>query len=210
MAKDPAFLFYPGDWLGGTMGMTLEEKGAYIELLMLQFNRGHMTRDMIGQTVGQVWDKIKDKFIKDDKGLYYNIRLDQEKEKRKRYSKSRHNNRIGTNQYTKKEEKESGHMTSHMEDENEILNKVINYLNTKTKNNFSCHSRNTQQLIMERLEEKHTLKDFEKVIDNKCKEWLNTDMAKWLRPETLFSVEHFDSYLQNKLDTTEILDMDTN
>ena len=27
MAKDPAFLFYPGDWLGGTMGMTLEEKG---------------------------------------------------------------------------------------------------------------------------------------------------------------------------------------
>jgi len=38
MAKDPAFLFYPNDYIGGTMGMTFEEKGAYIELLMLQFN----------------------------------------------------------------------------------------------------------------------------------------------------------------------------
>ena len=46
MAKDPAFLFYPNDWLGGTMGMTFEEKGAYMELLMMQFNRGHMTSHM--------------------------------------------------------------------------------------------------------------------------------------------------------------------
>lgn len=36
MTKSPAFLFYPGDWLGGTLGMTLEEKGAYMELLILQ------------------------------------------------------------------------------------------------------------------------------------------------------------------------------
>ena len=35
MAKDPAFLFYPGDWIGGTMGMTFEEKGAYMEILMM-------------------------------------------------------------------------------------------------------------------------------------------------------------------------------
>ena len=46
--KDPAFLFYPNDWIGGTMGMTFEEKGAYMELLILQFNRGHMTTHMIG------------------------------------------------------------------------------------------------------------------------------------------------------------------
>lgn len=59
MAKDPAFLFYPNDWLGGTMGMTFEEKGAYLELLMLQFNRGHMTTDMINHMVGHLWDKVK-------------------------------------------------------------------------------------------------------------------------------------------------------
>ena len=70
MAKDPPFLFYPNDWIGGTMGMTFEEKGAYMELLMAQFNRGHMTTHMIGQIVGQHWDTIQDKFVQDDKGLY--------------------------------------------------------------------------------------------------------------------------------------------
>ena len=43
MSKDPAFLFYPGDWLGGTMLMTRHHKGAYMDLLMAQYNNGHMT-----------------------------------------------------------------------------------------------------------------------------------------------------------------------
>jgi len=126
MAKDPAFLFYPNDWIGGTMGMTFEEKGAYLELLMAQFNRGHMTIHMIGQIVGQNWDMIKDKFIQDDKGLYYNARLELEQTKRKEYSKSRNNNRSGNNQHTKKPKKESGHMTGHMEDEDVNEDKDIN------------------------------------------------------------------------------------
>ena len=118
MAKDPAFLFYPGDWIGGTMGMTFEEKGAYMEILMMQFNRGHMTSHMIGLVIGQLWDNIKDKFEVDDKGLYYNARLDLEKENRKKFTASRRNNLSGNNQYTKPIKK-SGHMTSHMEDVNE-------------------------------------------------------------------------------------------
>lgn len=126
MSKDPAFLFYPNDYIGGTMGMTFEEKGAYIELLMLQFNRGHMTSHMIGQTIGQLWDTIKDKFKKDDNGLYYNERLEQEQLKRKTFTESRRNNIKGTNQYSKKHLKKEGHMTSHMEDENENEIKKVN------------------------------------------------------------------------------------
>ena len=117
MAKDPAFLFYPNDWIGGTMGMTFEEKGAYMELLMMQFNRGHMTEHMIGQTVGQLWLKIEDKFTQDADGLWYNERLEEEQKKRKKYSESRRNNKSGKNQYTKKKEEVShisGHMTEHM------------------------------------------------------------------------------------------------
>jgi len=114
MAQDPAFLFYPNDWLGGTMGMSFEEQGAYLSLLLMQFNRGHMTEHMIRHTVGHLWDKIKDKFSVDDNGLYYNKRLKFEHEKRQNYSKSRANNKKGLNQHTKKE----GHMTSHMENEN--------------------------------------------------------------------------------------------
>ena len=133
MSKDPAFLFYPNDYIGGTMGMTFEEKGAYMELLMTQFNRGHMTSHMIAQVVGQNWDKLKDKFIKDENGLWYNERLEEEKFKRQNYTKSRRNNVSGNNQHTKnkdkndikKEEIINGHMTSHMENENkDIINTI--------------------------------------------------------------------------------------
>jgi len=122
MAKDPAFLFYPGDWLGGTLGMSFEEKGAYFELLMLQFNRGHMTSHMIGQVVGHLWDKVKHKFVQDGDGLWYNERLEQEKKARLEYVKSRKNNKNGKNQYSHT----GGHMTYHMENEDEDENKNVN------------------------------------------------------------------------------------
>lgn len=118
MAKDPAFLFYPGDWLGGTLGMTFEEKGAYMELLMMQFTRGHMTEHMIAQCVGQLWVKLQDKFSQDDNGLWFNGRLDEEKEKRKNYVDSRKNNKKGSNQHTKPKSKNGGHMNDHMENVN--------------------------------------------------------------------------------------------
>lgn len=127
MAKDPAFLFYPNDWIGGTMGMTFEEKGAYMELLMMQFNRGHMTKDMIAQTLGhkygQLWGQIEDKFSIDAEKRYFNLRLEEEKLKRKKYVDSRNNNRSGNNQHTKKKKKEKGHVTYHMENEDEDVNK---------------------------------------------------------------------------------------
>lgn len=121
MSKDPAFLFYPNDWIGGTMGMTFEEKGAYMELLMMQFNRGHMTKHMIAQTVGQIWVKIEDKFEVDKQGKYFNKRLEEEQKKRKEYTDSRRNNILGLNQYSKKGRK-TEHMTPHMENENENEN----------------------------------------------------------------------------------------
>lgn len=127
MSKDPAFLFYPGDWLGGTIGMTLEEKGAYMELLMMQFTRGHMTSHMIGQAIGQLWVKIQDKFLQDDKGLWYNARLDLEKDNRKKFTDSRKNNLFGVNQYSKKEGHLRGHTSSHMEDEDENINELIKW-----------------------------------------------------------------------------------
>lgn len=133
--KDPAFLWYPNDYIGGTMGMTFEEKGAYVDLLMMQFNRGHMTSHMVGQVLGQnmdkLWSSIKTKFIIDENGLFYNERLEQEIQRRKGFISSRHNNLKGNNQYKKSGvvvDEESGHMgghmTSHMENENENNNNI--------------------------------------------------------------------------------------
>ena len=149
--KDPAFLFYPNDYIGGTMGWTFEQKGAYMELLMMQFNRGHMTSDMVGHTLGQstgqsadnLWSILKVKFEQDPEGNWFNRRLEDEITKRKAYSDSRRNNLKGENQYTKTIKKEGhmrGHMTSHMENENENENNT-NSKNKKGVKNFTKKER---------------------------------------------------------------------
>jgi len=134
MAKDPAFLFYPGDYVSGTMGMTFEEKGAYMDLLMLQFNRGHMNTHMIQHTVGHLWDQVKCKFIQDQEGLWYNIRLDVEKDKRKTFTESRRNNMKPKNKSKDEPSYETHmqpHMDSHMENVNKDINKDININKSK-------------------------------------------------------------------------------
>lgn len=180
MSKDPAFLFYPGDWLGGTLGMSFEEKGAYIELLMLQFNKGHMTDRMIGQVVGQIWVNIQDKFKKDSNGLWYNERLDIEKEKRKNYVNSRNNNVLGKNQHSKDKKKKghieaqtTGHMTSHMEDEDINENKDSN-VNTLVKEeieffkqNFSSHNLHRSLIEIEKVPKEKIPELIEIFIDQK-------------------------------------------
>jgi uncharacterized protein YdaU (DUF1376 family) len=163
MAKDPAFLFYPNDWIGGTMGMTFEEKGAYMELLMMQFNRGHMTKHMMAHTVGLILAKILDKFEIDDKGLYFNRRLEEEKDKRKSFVLSRVKNKKGNNQFTKKE----GHMTSHMED----VNIIIDYT---TISNFykTALSKFLIETFKENKAEKYSeIKTFEMIVVEMNKIW---------------------------------------
>jgi hypothetical protein len=115
--KDPAFLFYPGDWLSGTLGMTFEEKGAYLELLLVQFNQGHMTEHIVNRIVGALWQSIRHKFIQDEKGLWYNVRLEQEQMKRSKFTDSRRKNISKRYEATY-----VGTKTLHMENENENEN----------------------------------------------------------------------------------------
>jgi len=101
MAKDPAFLFFPGDWLGGTMTFTRDIKGGYIDLLMAQFNHGHMSLQEIKTILGsedfeKMWEPfLKRKFKVDSNGLYYNQKLEDETIKRKNFTESRRKNRAG-------------------------------------------------------------------------------------------------------------------
>lgn len=188
MSKDPAFLFYPGDWLSGTQGMTFEQKGAYMELLMMQFNRGHMTSHMVGQVVGQIWDEIQNKFIQDENGLWYNVRLDEEKNKRKLFTASRKNNLKGNNQYTKKEEKKVGHMTSHMENENTLL--LIKEKVNELYNSFSRLEMISRNNKISLDETKKYLSDFLKI------ETLKTDFTTKSLNDTL---DHFVNWIAKKI-----------
>ena len=89
---------------------------------------------------------------------------------------------------------------------NNIYSSVIDYLNEKTertgKDRYSSTSTKTKTLIKARLKEKYELEDFKIVIDKKCKEWLGTDMERYLRPETLFG-NKFGSYLKQKTTITK-------
>ena len=69
---------------------------------------------------------------------------------------------------------------------------IVTYLNNKAGKNFRVTSK-TRDLIRARWNEGFVLKDFQTVIDKKTLEWLETDMEKYIRPETLFS-NKFDSY----------------
>lgn len=72
---------------------------------------------------------------------------------------------------------------------------IVAYLNTKSGTNYTPTAKNTIKHISAILNEGYTVADFKTVIDNKCAEWLNTDYAQYLRPDTLFGSK-FESYLK--------------
>lgn len=98
--KDPAFLFYPADFLVGTMDMSDEEVGQYIRLMCRQHQKGHLPATVIERTS----DEVQSKFIQDEDGKWYNKRLEKEIEKRAKYTASRRRN-LESNKDAKREQK---------------------------------------------------------------------------------------------------------
>lgn len=141
MAKDPAFLFYPGDFLSGTMFFTDEQVGKYIRLLCAQHQHGHLTDRQILMICKTYDQDIMSKFIKDEAGLFYNAKLEDEINKRKTYTESRRNNRISKKEpnSTTYDKHMNNHMTEHMENENENRNENINRDKTESKKAAQFH-----------------------------------------------------------------------
>jgi len=120
MSKDPAFLFYSSDFLTGTLLMSMEQKGKFITLLCIQHQKGHLSEKDMLHICGSYDEDVFTKFQKDEQGKFYNIRLEEEVDKRKAYSESRRNNR------KKKEDMNntSSSYVEHMENENENENLI--------------------------------------------------------------------------------------
>lgn len=124
MAKDPAFLFYPGDFNTGTQFFSDEQVGKYVRLLMAQHQHGHLSENQV-LIICKSYDKdVMNKFVKDKDGLWFNERLESEIVKRKEYSVSRSKNRTSKSNISK----------THVEHvENENRNKDINELTNKSE-----------------------------------------------------------------------------
>nr|DAS54499.1 MAG TPA: replisome organizer protein [Caudoviricetes sp.] len=75
-----------------------------------------------------------------------------------------------------------------------VAEDIVTFLNSTVGSNYKSTTGKTRKLIAARLAEGFTLEDFKTVITKKAKEWQGTDMAQYLRPETLFGTK-FEGYL---------------
>ena len=119
--KDPAFLFYPSDFLTGTMFMNNEQIGIYIRLLCSQHQHGGIIDKVSFDSLVQGNQLIKSKFIECETG-YYNERLATEMDKRNR--KSNNMSETAKEVWAKRKE-----------EKNTIVLQKQNKSNTKVKKN---------------------------------------------------------------------------
>ena len=134
--NDPAFLFYPSDFLVGTMLMTNEEVGKYIKLLCIAHSKGgYLTKQDMFRVCNENDVDVLNKFIKDGEDIYYNERLLSEITKRIKYSESRRNNLKGSKMETHMDNHMETHMDNHMENININDNNSINSISIKDKDN---------------------------------------------------------------------------
>ena len=78
---------YSSDFLTGVTDLTMEERGQFITLLCLQHQKGHLSKKLMQlQCHGIPTADVLAKFRIDENGLYYNERVEQEREKRAAHS----------------------------------------------------------------------------------------------------------------------------
>ena len=109
------------------------------------------------------------------------------------------NKQITNNQQHKN--KNNTNNTNKKEKNNIYIVEILDHLNMRTGQNYKSTTQKTKDLINARFNEKFTVDDFKTVIDKMCVEWMNTDMQKYLRPETLFG-NKFESYLNREVKPT--------
>lgn len=73
---------------------------------------------------------------------------------------------------------------------------IVDAMNEVCGTRFQHKAQATRRLIKARWNEGHTLDDFIAVINSKAEEWLTDErMCQYLRPQTLFAAQNFESYL---------------
>ena len=103
--KDPAFLFYPTEFMLECSLMPDDEVGKYIKVFCNFHVHGHLSEKEIERICDGHYDSIFSKLLKDENGLYYHLRMEHELHRRKCYVGNRMQNFAGSKK--KSENKES-------------------------------------------------------------------------------------------------------
>lgn len=183
MAKDPAMLWYWGDWHSGTALYSRFLKGCYIDILHAQFNNGRLSLEEIktclGADFGSSWPTLQKKFKQDETGLFFNERLEYEKLRRVKFSESRRDNRLRKSHDPTYDED----MIPHMENENGIKTETGKVRNGGVGENL----RKTEFLTNQKWKEEFCIG---KKIDMPALEKLQTEFIT----DTELKEQYVDSY----------------
>lgn len=185
MAKDPAFLFYPSDFLTGTMFMNNEQIGIYIRLLCSQHQHGGVIDKISFNSLVGNNEIIRSKFIEIDLG-FYNQRLANEMEKRNKKSnnisnavkevweKRKKSNAIPleNNAIPKESKKKCKRILMGIVNENVNINEIENYF---IENEYSKELANKFYL--------HYQPDWIDSNGKKVKDWKKKAQTVWFKPE---------------------------
>lgn len=98
-----------------------------MDLLHAQFNHGRLSleeiKSVLGSDFGAAWPSLSKKFAVDETGKYFNVRCEQEKNRRAEFVKSRSNGKAGKKK--SHEISHDNHMINHTENENENRNEPV-------------------------------------------------------------------------------------
>lgn len=102
---------------------------------------------------------------------------------------------LGINiEQVKKEEPKRKHKKAEKTDYTDTCIAILTYFNQCTGFEYRTDIQSNHSPITALLRKKYTEDDIRMVIEAKTREWLNTEMQKYLRPETIFG-KKFDGYL---------------
>lgn len=194
MAKDPAFLFYTGDFSTGTQFMTDDQVGKYIRLLMAQHQHGRLSEKQVIFICKSFDEEVMSKFKKDDAGLFYNERLETEVSRRKSFSESRSNNKKGkTKDISNTSKSYDLSSDNHMEDKdkNETKDKEVKK-KAKVRKDFepptfesfdAYFKENGYGHISEKVFKYYSTADWHDSQGAKVKNWKQKVQGVWFRDE---------------------------
>jgi hypothetical protein len=184
VAKDPAMLWYWGDWHSGTVLMSRFLKGCYMDLLNAQFNSGRLSleeiRMVLGPDFGQAWPTLQKKFAVDQAGKYFNERLELEKNKRAAFTASRQKNLKSSHMA-----RDMGpHTGNRMENTNGNRNVIAIDLKKESARIDLFNALFDDELFVEELERLHKGKSLNQAFEQCWVHWKNsknppTEVGEW-------------------------------
>jgi uncharacterized protein YdaU (DUF1376 family) len=162
--------------------MSFEEQGAYLQLLIFQFNNGKFlitqAKQVLSICSASVFEKVIQKFDTDGT-FFWKQRLSDEIERRKRFSESRRNNAKSKKSPQKKPKAYAKHM------ETETLTETINTNNKESISKIDVFEQLfTDDLYIEGLSMAHKGKDIKQAFEEMYIHHSNapnppTELSEW-------------------------------